>query len=90
MKVTSLELAGALQLLMDAYLELDQASVLEDVADGDVIRDPRADGARLILAAFYEQHSPVPASPSSEPSSIEVERLQRLEDGWEEATDPLN
>jgi len=90
MKVTSLELAGALQLVLDAYRELDEAPLLEDAADGDAVRDPRVVGAETILAAFYEQHSPSRASPSPELSSAEEERLRRLEDGWELAKDQLN
>lgn len=74
MRPNDLELAGAIQLLLDV------------VEDHVAPADPRIDAAELILAAFLSAtQPPVPSSPSSEPSSLEEATPRVRDDDWEEA-----
>jgi hypothetical protein len=70
MRVTELELAGALELLKVAYLELDDAGVLEERND-DFGRDPRYLAAMTILSAW---HASQPGAASPTPSAAAGER----------------
>jgi hypothetical protein len=77
-------LAGALEMMIQAYEELDDAALLEEASD-DTARDPRYLGAKAILAEYY---AGAPAEPltcsldalSSELSALAA-KLQQAEEG---------
>lgn len=83
MRVTAEALAGALELVVMAYEELDNAALLEEAAE-DEKRDPRYVAARAILDEYYaERDVPGTSAPDalfSELSALAA-KLQQAEEG---------